>query len=101
VKDSLAAETTHLTALADFAARAYRRPLAEKEKTGLLELYQKLRKKGVSHDEAFRGVLTRVLVGPTFLFRIEKAPPGTKPGANRRLGTRHPAQLFPVVVHTR
>src|SRR5262249_6946414 len=46
----------------------------------LLGLYQKLRKKGVSHDEAFRGALTRVLVAPAFLFRIEKAPPGTKAG---------------------
>jgi hypothetical protein len=80
VKDAVAAEPTHLVALADFAARAYRRPLQEKEKTDLTELYQKLRKKGVPHDEAFRGVLARVLVAPAFLFRIEKAPAGVKPG---------------------
>ncbi|MBI3821651.1 MAG: DUF1592 domain-containing protein [Planctomycetes bacterium] len=81
VKDAVAAEPTHLAALVDFAARAYRRPLLEKEKAGLLELYQKLRKKGVAHDEAFRGTLTRVLVAPAFLFRIEKAPPGKTPAA--------------------
>ncbi len=81
VKDSLAAEPKHLAALVDFAARAYRRPLQEKEKADLLDLYQKLRKKGVSHDDAFRGVLARVLVAPAFLFRIEKAPPGTKAGS--------------------
>ena len=80
VKDSLAAEPTQLAALADFATRAYRRPLQEKEKTELLDLYQKLRKKGAAHDESIRGVLTRVLVAPAFLFRIEKAPPGTKAG---------------------
>ncbi|MBI3411622.1 MAG: DUF1592 domain-containing protein [Planctomycetes bacterium] len=80
VRDYLAAEPKHLAALADFASRAYRRPLEEKEKADLLGLYQKLRKKGVSHDEAFRGALTRVLVAPAFLFRIEKAPPGTKAG---------------------
>jgi hypothetical protein len=81
VKDALAAEPKHLAALTEFASRAYRRPLQEKEKADLLALYQKIRKKGASHDEAFRGVLTRVLVAPAFLFRIEKAPPGAKPGA--------------------
>jgi hypothetical protein len=80
IKDSLAAEPKHLAALVDFAARAYRRPLQEKEKTDLLALYQKIRKKGASHEEAFRGTLTRILVAPAFLFRIEKTPPGTKPG---------------------
>ena len=89
-KDSLAAEPKQMAALTDFAARAYRRPLGEKEKADLIELYQKIRKKGVSHDEAFRGVLTRVLVTPAFLFRIEKAPPGTKAGLidDWELGTR-------------
>ena len=80
IKESLAAEPKHLAALVDFASRAYRRPLLDKEKADLLALYQKIRKKGASHEEAFRGVLTRVLVAPAFLFRIEKAPPGTKPG---------------------
>jgi Protein of unknown function (DUF1592)/Protein of unknown function (DUF1588)/Protein of unknown function (DUF1587)/Protein of unknown function (DUF1585)/Protein of unknown function (DUF1595)/Planctomycete cytochrome C len=79
-RDSLAAEPKQLAALVDFAARAYRRLLQEKEKTALLTLYQKLRQKGVSHDEAFRGALTRVLVAPAFLLRIEKAPPGMKAG---------------------
>jgi hypothetical protein len=80
VKDALAAEPKHLAALTDFASRAYRRPLQEKEKADLLALYEKIRKKGASHGEAFRGVLTRVLVAPAFLFRIEKAPPGARPG---------------------
>ncbi len=75
-KDALAAEPKHLTALTEFAERAFRRPIDAKEKADLLTLYQKIRKKGVSHEEAFRGVLTRVLVAPAFLFRIEKAPPG-------------------------
>lgn len=79
-KDALSAEPKHLTALVEFASRAYRRPLQEKEKADLLALYQKLRKKGVSHDQAFRGTLTRVLVAPAYLFRIEKAPPGAKAG---------------------
>src|SRR5262249_1857196 len=67
-------------ALLDFAARAYRRPLREQEKTDLTKLYQGLRDKGVAHDEAFRGVLVRVLVSPAFLFRVEQAPPGKNVG---------------------
>jgi hypothetical protein len=80
LKDEAAAVPKQLEALLDFASRAYRRPLQEKEKTELLELYQQLRKKDVAHDEAFRGVLARVLVAPAFLFRIEQAPPGKQPG---------------------
>jgi len=79
-KDRLAAEPKHLVGLPDFASRAFRRPLQEKEKTELLALYQTLRKKGAAHGEALRGVLARVLVSPSFLFRIERAPPGTEPG---------------------
>jgi hypothetical protein len=79
-KDQQAAIPKQMEALVDFAARAYRRPLQDKEKADLLALYQALRGKGVSHDEAFRGVLTRVLVAPAFLMRLEQAPPGQKPG---------------------
>jgi hypothetical protein len=78
-KDRLAAEPKHLNALLEFASGAYRRPLEDNEKSELLALYQTLRKKGLAHGEAFRGVLARVLVAPAFLFRIEKAPPGTEP----------------------
>jgi hypothetical protein len=72
-----------LDALLEFAARAYRRPLRDDEKTGLLKLYETIRMKGADHGEALRGVLTRVLVAPAFLLRIEKAPPGPQP---RRIG---------------
>jgi hypothetical protein len=79
-KEEAAAIPGRMEALLAFAARAYRRPLDEKEKSDLLALYQSLRKKGVPHDEAFRGVLARVLVAPPFLFRVEQAPPGKEPG---------------------
>jgi len=79
-KDYLAAMPRHWDALLDFTSRAFRRPLQEKEKTGLRALYEALRKKGAAHEEAFHGVVARVLVAPAFLFRIEKAPPGTAAG---------------------
>ncbi len=79
-QEEAAAIPKQLDALIDFAARAYRRPLEEKETAELLALYHKLREsKSLSHEEAFRGVLSRILASPAFLFRIEKAPPGTAP----------------------
>jgi mono/diheme cytochrome c family protein len=71
-----AAIPKQLDALLEFAERAYRRPLQENERTDLLTLYKTIRAKGAAHDEAFRGVLSRVLVSPAFLFRIEQAPAG-------------------------
>ena len=67
--------------------------LRVKERAELLGLYRSMRRRGVSHEEALRGALARILVAPAFLFRIE-APPRhtTRPG--QRLGVGDPAQLF-------
>ena len=46
------------------------------ETAALRELYSTLRKKEISHDEAFRTVLVRIFVSPSFLFHLEQAPPG-------------------------
>ncbi|MBX9678009.1 MAG: DUF1592 domain-containing protein [Gemmataceae bacterium] len=80
-QEEAAAIPKHLDALLAFAEKAYRRPLAEKEKAELRTLYATISKKGAAHDEAFRGVLARVLVSPAFLFRIERAPQGKEPAA--------------------
>ena len=66
----------HLDAVIEFAAKAYRRPLAQKEKDDLAGLYQKLRKQDLAHDEALRLTLARVLVSPAFLYRLETPGPG-------------------------
>ncbi len=79
-KEEETAIPKQLDALLEFTGRAYRRPLQPKEKSDLLALYQTIRGKGAGHDEAFRGVLARVLVSPAFLFRIEQAPPGKEAG---------------------
>jgi hypothetical protein len=76
-----AAIPAQLDSLLKFAERAYRRPLKESEKAELRSLYQTVRGKGATHDEAFRGVLARVLVSPAFLFRIETAPKGKEPAS--------------------
>jgi hypothetical protein len=85
-----AAVPRQLAALADFAARAYRRPLSAEERSSLQSLYDRLRSEGMAHDEAFRGVVSSVLVSPAFLFRIEKPPAGKQPARvnDHELATR-------------
>jgi hypothetical protein len=75
-----AAIPKQLEALSDFASRAYRRPLAPKEKEDQLALYHSLRSKGSAHEDAVRGVISRVLVSPEFLFRIEQPAVVSKAG---------------------
>lgn len=70
-------EPQHLKNMLDFAGRAYRRPLTQSETEELRGLYHKLREQEIPHDEALRLTLARVLVAPTFLYRLEKPGPGS------------------------
>ncbi|QVL33494.1 DUF1592 domain-containing protein [Telmatocola sphagniphila] len=76
MKTREAAILSQMNSLMEFASRAFRRPLQNKEIQDLRVLYQKIRNKGADHEEAFRSVLSRILVSPAFLFRIEKASAG-------------------------
>ena len=80
LKAEEAAILKQLETLLAFAERAYRRPLSDKERSDLRDLYQTIRTKGQDHDDTFRRVLARVLVAPAFLFRIERAPSGKERG---------------------
>jgi len=75
----LETQPKHVEAVIEFADRAYRRPLAETEKSELRALYQKLREQELPHEEAVRLTLARVLVSPAFLYRLEKPGPGVEP----------------------
>ncbi len=79
-KALVAAEPRQVDAIVDFAARAYRRPLSAEETRQLRELYQRLRKQELPHEDAFRLTLARVFVSPAFLYRLEKAPLGKQAG---------------------
>ena len=68
-------EPAHLTAVLEFAGRAFRRPLKPAEAEELKGLYAKLGTQGLTHDDAIRLTLARVLVSPAFLYKLEK--PGT------------------------
>src|SRR5690606_12059480 len=71
-------EPQQITALTEFAERAYRRPLATHEAQQLRLLYDSLRAQEMSHEEAFRLTLARVLIAPAFLYRLEQPGPGDK-----------------------
>jgi hypothetical protein len=68
----VAGEPKHLTALQNFAERAYRRPLSPAERDDLLAFYRALREKdGLDHEEAVRDTVASVLMSPSFCYRID------------------------------
>ncbi len=84
------AEPAHLRAVLAFADRAWRRPLSDAEKRSLTDLYRSQRDRGQSHDAAIRTTLARVLVSPSFLYKVEQPAPGTaaRPVTSNELATR-------------
>jgi hypothetical protein len=63
------------TVLANFARRAYRRPVRTDELDRLLKLFELARSTGDPFEKAIKLPLKAVLVSPHFLFRIEDDPP--------------------------
>lgn len=72
-------EPKQLDAALEFARRAFRRPLTDAETGQLRAVYKRLRTEDLSHDEALRLVLARILISPAFLYRAEKASEGNEP----------------------
>src|SRR5262249_41846180 len=68
-----------------FAARAFRRPVADDEVTRLLTLYTAARAKKQAFIPSVVLSLEAVLVSPRFLFRMEDDPPPAKTPAVRAL----------------
>ncbi|MFZ4576238.1 MAG: DUF1592 domain-containing protein [Phycisphaerales bacterium] len=60
--------------LSRFAARAYRRPLAEPEAAALAAFYESSRHDGQSFEGAIRAGLTAILISPNFLYRTIANP---------------------------
>jgi hypothetical protein len=85
-----AAEPRHLDQLLAFAARAWRRPLAEEEREAVLAGYKADRADGLGHDPAFRAALARVIASPWFLYRVEEPARGPRwqPVTGLELATR-------------
>ena len=73
----LAAEPSHLEALAAFAERAYRRPLSSAERDDLIAFYRTLREKdGLAHEDAIRDTVASMLLSPHFCLPRRPAEPG-------------------------
>jgi hypothetical protein len=67
-----AAEPSHVEALQAFAERAYRRPLSKAERDDVAAFYRDLRTRdGLSHEDAVRDTLVRVLMSPHFCYRVD------------------------------
>jgi len=59
----------------DLARRAYRRPVTPVEVNQLLALVERVQRDGDSFEEGLSLALTRLLISPHFLFRLERDPP--------------------------
>jgi len=70
--------------LSGLARRAFRRPITERDVTTLMTFYQEGRAAG-SFDAGIERGLERILVAPSFLFRIEREPDGAAAGSVFRL----------------
>jgi hypothetical protein len=67
--------------LTNLARRAYRRPVTAADAEAPMSFYRKSRQSGGSFDDGIRAGVARILSSPYFLYRIEKDPPGARPGA--------------------
>ncbi|HZT31964.1 MAG TPA: DUF1592 domain-containing protein [Bryobacteraceae bacterium] len=61
--------------IANFARRAFRRPLQPREADPYLKLYALVRKQGDSFEEGIAAALEGVMVSPAFIYRIEEDRP--------------------------
>lgn len=64
-------EPLQVGALRPIAAKAFRRPITDTQWKSLVDGYHKLRSDDLSHEEAMRLSLARILVSPAFLYRAE------------------------------
>jgi Protein of unknown function (DUF1592)/Protein of unknown function (DUF1588)/Protein of unknown function (DUF1587)/Protein of unknown function (DUF1585)/Protein of unknown function (DUF1595) len=87
-KERAEAEPRQLEALLEFAARAYRRPLTQAERTELLAYYHQDRTQNqLSHEEALRNAITGVLMEPDFLYRLDMTDAQTAAARSPRIGS--------------
>jgi hypothetical protein len=76
--------------LSALARRAYRRPVAKPEVAELVAVFDRARTAGYTPAQSLQFAITKMLVSPQFLFKIERDPkPGaTAPIADIELATR-------------
>ncbi|HEY7186346.1 MAG TPA: DUF1592 domain-containing protein [Vicinamibacterales bacterium] len=67
--------------LSNLAQRAFRRPASAQDIEPALGFYSRTRTEGGSFDEGIRAGVARILVSPSFLYRMERDAAGTNAGA--------------------
>ncbi|MEN9733177.1 MAG: hypothetical protein RLZ45_1172 [Verrucomicrobiota bacterium] len=80
-KPGMSDPTAARRVIADFARRAWRRPVTRDDVHRLMALYESSRKEGDGFETAVRQAMTAVLVSPHFLFRGELQPDPNNPKA--------------------
>jgi hypothetical protein len=77
----LKAQPGHVDDAIEFASRAWRRPLTASEEGELRAFYRSLREDSqLDHRKAIQALLSRILISPSFLYRIEN--PTEQAGVN-------------------
>ncbi len=66
--------------VARLARRAFRRPVSEQDIAAPMRFYHDERDSGGDFDRGIHAALTRILMSPAFLFRVEQSPEGAAPG---------------------
>jgi hypothetical protein len=89
-KAQLSARPGHVEDCIRFAARAWRRPLSDSERESLRSFYTKATGTlKLDHSKAIESLLARILVAPSFLYRLEQpAAADAKPLSNWELASR-------------
>jgi hypothetical protein len=64
--------------------QAFRRPLTERDLSGLMSFYETGAAKG-GFESGIRTALEAILASPDFVFRFERAPENARPGENYRI----------------
>ena len=67
-----AAKPRHVEDCLEFASRAWRRPLTDREKENLRAFYRQTLLSQQDHTKAIRALIARILVSPDFLYRVEQ-----------------------------
>ncbi|HEX4951254.1 MAG TPA: DUF1592 domain-containing protein [Blastocatellia bacterium] len=89
-----AAQPGHVNDCLDFASRAWRRPLTEPEKQSLRAFYDKTFAAEKDHRKSVRALITRILVAPQFLYRVEMADGAPAPSRAKQTSPQFAANSF-------
>jgi hypothetical protein len=71
--------------LSSLARRAFRRPIDRTDIEASLAFYDDAREGGGNFDDGIRAAVSRMLVSPWFLFRVEADSPDVPPGSNHAI----------------